>query len=986
MKPRKFRYRWFFGILGAVLLLLLSAAGVQGGDPRGAWVSNAFQILNVEPFSQTFTARFLSPDGQVAGVMTDTLPAGAARFYPADTLPISPAFTGTLAVSAPGQVALEILHLEAITGGNAILEAMADETMGTVAYTPIDRCTVLLIHNLNPTYTAVVVEAFSADGTGAGMKGYSVPPEGLLRVHPLSALGLPSDFVGSAVVRADQPILVTVLSYCRGLSAFVTPSGGSTRLFAPHLPPSIPGLVTATLSILNVGTTVAEGEIIYAPGVTVPLTLPPIGSALLPSPVAYFIYLPLVIKGWAVGGNAVLPAAAALPPSYSAVISMTAPVVAVVQVTDGRAGGGTLAYRAFASERATPAAALPILFAGYEGWWTGDHIWVRNRGEQTTDVRMRYVTVPTGTVVWGDLSGLGPGETARVSMPLLPDGADRAAAIFLADQPIVALAGAFNVWTDVRDRHIRYPGTNFDFTCARIAEADFNWSPFTPTVGQAVTFTGIVSPANATSPFSFTWSFGDGIYGTGDSVSHTYTAPGTYIVAMTATNCLGFGQAHARYTLTVVPLLYLSSYTVLPPAGPQPLTLPVVVYDYFGAHSLPAVQNQTGQMITATADFFQGITPVLALSSSIPASASWFLDGAPLSGFLEAVIQADDSFFAVVHQATPGAAVAYHALAGGYLTLYCPVLYYGYNGWNSSIDVYNPNQTAVRVTATYSDGIIRTAVLGPGVHRLFPQSEEGHLPGTRFSGIMTADQPIMALCSQSHVSGGARLYEAAAGGFIATYVPYLSKVGEDPALFVMNPGPGSVIVTIAGFTVTIFPGATWAENVFPQGYGGGTVVESTGEVIVLAYVDRSAGPGDPYSAYTVHAAPHPTVFFPLVPKNLGWQGYTWNAKMVIQNTSPGTATVEVTFYDESGIAYTPPSLGTPAGPIPNPFSLSEGVSQPILVFLTGGLPDGRFSTVAVSNQPLVGMVLLHGSSGLGRTGTWPKPGAGFFSNPLREGR
>lgn len=979
MKPRRSRFRWFLPVLGALLLLFLSVAGVQGGDPRGEWMSNAFQILNVEPFPQTFTARFLSPDGSVAGVMTDTLPAGAARFYPAETLPIPPTFTGTLAVSAPGQVALEILHLGVVTEGNTILETVADEMIGPVAHIPIDRCTVLLIHNPSPTDAAIVdLRAFAADGTEVGMGTDYILPEGLLRVHPLSALGLPSDFAGSAVLQASRPIQVTVLSTCGGLSAFVAPSEGSTRLFAPHLPSSIPGLVTATLAIRNTGTTVAEGEIIYAPGVIVPLTLPPAGSIPLTSPAFYFIYLPLVIKGSAGGGNAVFPAATVSPPSYSAIISMTAPVAAIVQVVDARAGGGSLAYRAFALERATPAVALPLLLAGYEGWWTGDRIWVRNMGEQTTDVQMRYVTVPTGTVVWGDLPGLGPGETVQVSMPPLPDGADRAAAVFLADQPIVALAGAFNARPDVRDRHIRYPGTNFDFTCTRIAEADFNWSPLTPTVGQPVVFTGIVSPDEATPPLSFTWSFGDGTCGTGDYVFHTYTEPGTYVVAMTATNCLGFGQASAHYTLTVIPqqprMCLLSSYTVLPPIGPQPLTLPSVVHNYDGWNSLPAVQNQTSAPIIATVDFFQGITPVRTISSTIPPYAPWYLENTTLpSGLSAAHIQADNSFFAVDNQVGPNAAVAYHAVLGGNSTLFCPELYYDRNGWNSSIELYNPNQMAVSVLAVYSDGISRTALLGPGDHVTFRQSEEDHNPGSRFGGMVTAayPYPIMALCSQTHVSGGARLYEAAAGGFTATYVPLLNKPGPDPVLFVMNPGTAAVTVTIGGyFSVTIPPGQTWAEDIFPQGSGGCISLESTGEVIVVAYVDGLlAGSGDPYGAYTVQAAPYPYLFFPLAPKNLVWQGYTWNATLVIQNTSLQTAEVYVTFYDEFGNPYSPTFLGTPIGPFPNPFSLSGQNSELIFLSLTEELPDGRFAAVATSDQPLVGVVLLEGcSSGIKAVG------------------
>ena len=36
----------------------------------------------------------------------------------------------------------------------------------------------------------------------------------------------------------------------------------------------------------------------------------------------------------------------------------------------------------------------------------------------------------------------------------------------------------------------------------------------------------------------YTWDFGDGTTGTGQSVSHTYAATGTYTVKVTATNTL----------------------------------------------------------------------------------------------------------------------------------------------------------------------------------------------------------------------------------------------------------------------------------------------------------------------------------------------------------------------------------------------------------------------------------------------------------------
>lgn len=67
-------------------------------------------------------------------------------------------------------------------------------------------------------------------------------------------------------------------------------------------------------------------------------------------------------------------------------------------------------------------------------------------------------------------------------------------------------------------------------------------------------------------PVTYTWSFGDGSIGVGETVSHTYTLPSTYTVRLTATNCLT-ATAVSSHTLTVLP----------PCEGVQLLTLSTVI-------------------------------------------------------------------------------------------------------------------------------------------------------------------------------------------------------------------------------------------------------------------------------------------------------------------------------------------------------------------------------------------------------------------------
>src|SRR5438094_1988384 len=61
--------------------------------------------------------------------------------------------------------------------------------------------------------------------------------------------------------------------------------------------------------------------------------------------------------------------------------------------------------------------------------------------------------------------------------------------------------------------------------------ARFAYSPSSIQAGQPVTFTA--SAGGGTSPFTFSWSFGDGSAGTGSPVMHTYSSAGSYTTSLT---------------------------------------------------------------------------------------------------------------------------------------------------------------------------------------------------------------------------------------------------------------------------------------------------------------------------------------------------------------------------------------------------------------------------------------------------------------------
>lgn len=78
----------------------------------------------------------------------------------------------------------------------------------------------------------------------------------------------------------------------------------------------------------------------------------------------------------------------------------------------------------------------------------------------------------------------------------------------------------------------------------------------TVTPGTMLTFSDASSDANPGAYLgSFTWDFGDGTAGRGDSASHTYAQPGTYTVTETVTDSYGMsGQASYQIVVAYLPI------------------------------------------------------------------------------------------------------------------------------------------------------------------------------------------------------------------------------------------------------------------------------------------------------------------------------------------------------------------------------------------------------------------------------------------------
>jgi PKD repeat protein len=105
--------------------------------------------------------------------------------------------------------------------------------------------------------------------------------------------------------------------------------------------------------------------------------------------------------------------------------------------------------------------------------------------------------------------------------------------------------------------------------------ASFTYSPSSPQTGQQVSFTG--SASGGSTPYTFSWSFGDGATGSGSSTAHTYSSAGSYTVTLTVKDSGSPQQSvTSQQTLSVVsppPALTVSfSYSPSSPQTGEPVT------------------------------------------------------------------------------------------------------------------------------------------------------------------------------------------------------------------------------------------------------------------------------------------------------------------------------------------------------------------------------------------------------------------------------
>ncbi len=126
--------------------------------------------------------------------------------------------------------------------------------------------------------------------------------------------------------------------------------------------------------------------------------------------------------------------------------------------------------------------------------------------------------------------------------------------------------GTFTVNVNATDSNAITATSSLSLNIApRLSSADFARSPLSPEVGLVVTFTG--GQTAGVGPFAYSWNFGDGSStATGSPVNHTYTASGSYTVALTVADGNGVTATVAK---TVSVALRLAVSFTFSPATPE---------------------------------------------------------------------------------------------------------------------------------------------------------------------------------------------------------------------------------------------------------------------------------------------------------------------------------------------------------------------------------------------------------------------------------
>lgn len=171
------------------------------------------------------------------------------------------------------------------------------------------------------------------------------------------------------------------------------------------------------------------------------------------------------------------------------------------------------------------------------------------------------------------------------------------------------------------------------------------------------------------------------------------------------------------------------------------------------------VQNLTGETAEVILTFYKTDGTIdETINDTIPGNGSKTYFGGTLTvseGFNgSAVISSNKQIAAISNMLNDAftAGASYVASSAGSTTVQLPLLQFNNSGFNSWVTVQNAGSGAANVEVTYSDGVKATATIQPGSSRTFYQAQEAHTTPGPLSGIVTSNQPVVAVVVQENAS------------------------------------------------------------------------------------------------------------------------------------------------------------------------------------------------------------------------------------------
>ncbi len=430
-----------------------------------------------------------------------------------------------------------------------------------------------------------------------------------------------------------------------------------------------------------------------------------------------------------------------------------------------------------------------------------------------------------------------------------------------------------------------------------------------------------------------------------------------------------------------------SAYIAFTAAESNLFSLPVVVRHFGGWTSRLAIMNAASTPTVATVQFYADApTPQYSTPPHpIPPYTTWYLDLEEIPELGEfrgsAHVTADGPIVVLDHQVGPGSMI-YAGFSAGSKTLYAPLLMADYFGWRTCLGVQNVSTDTSDLQITYSDGSTTSLSLVAHTSRLLCQED---LPsGQTLGAIVTSTAPLAGAILLFGPWPGSAAVELLSQGHTEAYLYHVGKNTYDhSSLYGLQ--NTSALTTDVWITYSI--GLTATRRLGPHGE---IVVDQDAEPLPdgflgFAYLHAFTAPVAGAVLFTGTASPTRTqdlnYAFPAIPTTVGKatnQGYTALAPLYYKNSgvSPTintmagisnlgdvTATVQGTFYDETGTSYPfSPTVSLPPGE--RHFFWSEDLA----------IPNGRFSLYLVADQPIRVLVLPVGE-GVGPV--WPDLSASF---------